>query len=140
MSNVKNLIDAIADGNALKTESYFNAAIAEKIAGRLDNMRQDIASNMFNQQSFVEEEVEQVDEIVKVFHHTADGASLSRSAKNPNDAAAVAHRKAAADAAKTARAGGNFKFKGNSSMTPLTAKKSGGNVQAVKSEEVKPNV
>ena len=82
------------------------------------------------------EDVEQVDEIVKIFHHTADGASLSRSAKNPNDAGAVAHRKAAADAAKTARAGGNFKFKGNSSMTPLTAKKSGGNVQAVKSEEV----
>ena len=84
------------------------------------------------------EEVEQVDEVVKIFHHTADGASLSRSAKNPNDAGAVAHRKAAADAAKTARAGGNFKFKGNSSVTPLTAKKSGGNVQAVKSEEVEP--
>jgi len=86
------------------------------------------------------EEVEQMDEIVKVFHHTADGASLSRSAKDPNDAGAVAHRKAAADAAKAARAGGNFKFKGNSSMTPLTPKSSGGNVQAVKSEEVKPPV
>ena len=82
------------------------------------------------------EEVEQIDEVVRIFHHTADWASPSRNAKNPNDAAAVAHRKAAADAAKTARAGGNFKFKGNAQATPLTPKSSGGNVQAVKSEEV----
>ena len=47
MSNTRNLIDAIADGNALETESSFNAAIAEKIAGRLDTMRQEIAQNMF---------------------------------------------------------------------------------------------
>jgi len=82
------------------------------------------------------EEVEQVDEIVKIFHNTSDGANLSRNAKNPNDAAAVSHRKAAADAAKKARAGGNFKFKGNSNITPLTPKSSGGDVQAVRSEEV----
>jgi len=47
MSNTRNLIDAIADGNALETESSFNAAIAEKIAGRLDTMRQEVAQNMF---------------------------------------------------------------------------------------------
>ena len=47
MSNTRNLINAIADGNALETESSFNAAIAEKIAGRLDTMRQDVAQNMF---------------------------------------------------------------------------------------------
>ena len=55
MSNVKNLIDAIADGNALETESSFNAAIAEKIAGRLDTMRQDVAQNMFQSQEVVTE-------------------------------------------------------------------------------------
>jgi hypothetical protein len=47
MSNTRNLIDAIADGNALETESSFNAAIAEKIAAGLDNMRQSVAQNMF---------------------------------------------------------------------------------------------
>jgi hypothetical protein len=47
MSNTRNLIDAIADGNALETESSFNAAIAEKIAASLDNMRQKVAQNMF---------------------------------------------------------------------------------------------
>jgi len=47
MSNTRNLIDAIADGNALETESSFNAAIAEKIAASLDNMRQEVAQNMF---------------------------------------------------------------------------------------------
>ena len=47
MSNTRNLINAIADGNALETESSFNAAIAEKIAASLDTMRQTIAQNMF---------------------------------------------------------------------------------------------
>ena len=47
MSNTRNLIDAIADGNALETESSFNAAIAEKIAASLDNMRQTVAQSMF---------------------------------------------------------------------------------------------
>ena len=131
---VQNLVQAIQAGDALETENAFTMAMQEKLSAKLEDMSVSVAQGMFNQQSFVEEEVEQVDEIVKVFHHTADGASLSRSAKNPNDAGAVAHRKAAADAAKTARAGGNFKFKNNSSMTPLTPKSSGGNVQAVKSE------
>jgi len=47
MSNTRNLINAIADGNALETESSFNAAIAEKIAASLDTMRQNVAQNMF---------------------------------------------------------------------------------------------
>jgi hypothetical protein len=55
MSNVKNLINAISTGDTIGTESYFNSAIAEKIAGRLETMRQDVSQNMFNQQSFVEE-------------------------------------------------------------------------------------
>ena len=55
MSNVKNLIDAIADGNALETESSFNAAIAEKISSRLETMRTDVASNMFKAQEETQE-------------------------------------------------------------------------------------
>ena len=47
MSNVKNLINAIATGDTIGTESSFNAAIAEKIAGRLETMRTSIAQNMF---------------------------------------------------------------------------------------------
>ena len=47
MSNVKNLIDAIATGDTVGTESSFNAAIAEKIAGRLETMRASVAQNMF---------------------------------------------------------------------------------------------
>jgi len=47
MSNVKDLIDAIATGDTIGTESSFNAAIAEKIAGRLETMRTSIAQNMF---------------------------------------------------------------------------------------------
>jgi hypothetical protein len=47
MSEVRNLIDAIADGNAAETENSFNAAIAEKISGRLESMRQEVAQNMF---------------------------------------------------------------------------------------------
>jgi hypothetical protein len=47
MSNVKDLIDAIATGDTVGTESSFNAAIAEKIAGRLETMRASVAQNMF---------------------------------------------------------------------------------------------
>lgn len=41
------LINAIAAGNAVDTEAAFNSVMAEKISGRLDTMRQDIAQNMF---------------------------------------------------------------------------------------------
>jgi hypothetical protein len=48
MSNVKDLINAISTGDTIGTESSFNAAIAEKIAGRLETMRASVAQNMFN--------------------------------------------------------------------------------------------
>ena len=56
MSHTKDLINAIAAGNALETESSFNAAIAEKIAGRLDDMRVSVAQNMFKTPEAVVEE------------------------------------------------------------------------------------
>jgi type IV secretory pathway ATPase VirB11/archaellum biosynthesis ATPase len=62
MSNINNLINAIADGNAVETESSFNAAIAEKISARLDNMRASVAQSMFNQPEAVVEEEVQIDE------------------------------------------------------------------------------
>jgi len=44
---VKNLVDAMVQGNALETEKAFGAAMAEKLSGKLDDMRTDVAKNMF---------------------------------------------------------------------------------------------
>ena len=45
--NTLNLINAIQAGDAVEIESAFNAAMAEKVAERLDVMRADVAQNMF---------------------------------------------------------------------------------------------
>ena len=42
-----NLINAIQAGDATAVEAGFQAAMAEKIAPRLDAMRQEVASGMF---------------------------------------------------------------------------------------------
>lgn len=54
---VQNLVDAIADGNALETQNAFAAAMAEKLSTRLDIMRAEVAQSMFTaQQETVSEE------------------------------------------------------------------------------------
>jgi hypothetical protein len=54
-----NLIQAMANGDALETEQAFGAAMAEKLAVKLDDMRTGIAQNMFNaQEPVVEQEPE----------------------------------------------------------------------------------
>jgi hypothetical protein len=45
--SVQNLIQAIADGNALETEQAFGAAMAEKLSGKLNDMRATVAQSMF---------------------------------------------------------------------------------------------
>jgi hypothetical protein len=45
--SVQNLIQAIADGNALDTEQAFGAAMAEKLSGKLNDMRATVAQSMF---------------------------------------------------------------------------------------------
>lgn len=45
---VKNLISAIVQGNAADTEGAFNAAMSEKLSSKLDDMRVQVAQNMFN--------------------------------------------------------------------------------------------
>ena len=45
--SVKNLINAISVGSAIDTEEAFNSVMAEKISVKLDDMRQDVAANMF---------------------------------------------------------------------------------------------
>lgn len=43
----RDLVDAIASGDAVNIETSFNAAMAEKISVKLDAMRQEVAQNMF---------------------------------------------------------------------------------------------
>ena len=47
--SVKDLISAIATGDAVGTENAFNSAMAEKISAKLDDMRISVAQNMFKQ-------------------------------------------------------------------------------------------
>ena len=47
MTATKSLIDAIANKDATAIEGAFNVAMAEKISGKLETMRQEVAQNMF---------------------------------------------------------------------------------------------
>ena len=46
---VKNLVDAIKSGDALSTEQAFGDAMAERLAGKIDDLRMSLAQGMFNQ-------------------------------------------------------------------------------------------
>lgn len=65
-----NLIQAMANGDALETEQAFGAAMAEKLAVKLDDMRAGIAQNMFNSQPVVEQEAEPVEQETSVEQET----------------------------------------------------------------------
>jgi hypothetical protein len=54
-----NLIQAMANGDALETEQAFGNAMAEKLAVKLDDMRTGIAQNMFNSQPVAEESIDE---------------------------------------------------------------------------------
>lgn len=56
MTSTLELIDAISKGNAVDTEAAFNAAMAEKISAKLDDMRIDVAQSMFKQPEEVQVE------------------------------------------------------------------------------------
>jgi hypothetical protein len=47
MTATRNLIDAISSKDATAIESAFNVAMADKISGQLETMRQEVAHNMF---------------------------------------------------------------------------------------------
>ena len=51
-----NLIQSIANGDAIETESAFASAMAEKLSVKLDDMRVNIAQNMFAAQEPVVEQ------------------------------------------------------------------------------------
>lgn len=44
---IDTLVNAIAVGDALETENAFNAAMAQKVSSKLEDMRTNIAQNMF---------------------------------------------------------------------------------------------
>lgn len=49
-----NLINATASGNAVDTEAAFNAAMAEKVSAKLDDMRISVAQSMFKEKTVEE--------------------------------------------------------------------------------------
>lgn len=53
---VSNLVDAMVSGDALATETAFAAAMAEKLTDKLDDMRIDVAQNMFKTPEVTSEE------------------------------------------------------------------------------------
>lgn len=58
--SVIKLVDAIRSGDATTTEDAFAAAMAEKLAPKIDEYRQQVAANMFKpaEEEIVEEEVQ----------------------------------------------------------------------------------
>ena len=55
MGTTKDLINAISSGDAVSIEAAFNTAMAEKVSAKLDDMRIDVAKNMFAAQQQVAE-------------------------------------------------------------------------------------
>ena len=60
---VYELIDAIAAGDSLAIEHSFNAEMANRISTRLEDMRVDVAQNMFRTESVESEEVAEETEL-----------------------------------------------------------------------------
>lgn len=63
--STRDLIDAIQSGDSVAVQSAFEASMAERVASRLDTMRQDVAQNMFKEacsSKMKKEEAEEVSE------------------------------------------------------------------------------
>jgi len=56
MDNIKDLISAIANGDAVAIENGFSAAMSDKLSTILDDMRTDVAQTMFKQEEPTAEE------------------------------------------------------------------------------------
>lgn len=55
--NVIKLVDAIKSGDAIATEQAFADAMADKLASKIEDLRGNVAQNMFAQQEQVAEEI-----------------------------------------------------------------------------------
>jgi len=62
---VKDLIDAIASGDSLAIDAAFNSEMASRISERLDDMRVDVAQNMFRTESVGDDDEVAEDESVE---------------------------------------------------------------------------
>jgi hypothetical protein len=81
-----NLIQAMANGDALETEQAFGTAMAEKLAVKLDDMRTGIAQNMFNaQEPVVEESLDEAVAKTSIAHLAADHYHHVGSGSDYND-------------------------------------------------------
>lgn len=45
---IKDLVDAIVDDNAIGSEKVFNDIMADRLYDRIEDYRQDVANNYFN--------------------------------------------------------------------------------------------
>lgn len=68
--SVRELIDAIASGDSLATQTAFESEMMSRVASRMDQMRVDVAQNMFK----VEEAVD--------LEEAADGAPAPKAKSN----------------------------------------------------------
>lgn len=59
MSKTLELINAVATGDAVATETAFNSAMAEKLSSMIDDKRIEVAQNMFRQPEQQPEETPQ---------------------------------------------------------------------------------
>jgi hypothetical protein len=48
--STRDLVNAMADGRSVDIESAFNSCVAERVAGKLQQMKVDVAQTMFNSQ------------------------------------------------------------------------------------------
>lgn len=56
----RDLINAIAAGDALEIENAFNSTMAEKVSSRIEDMRISVAQNMFSSNEEVEQPSEEI--------------------------------------------------------------------------------
>lgn len=57
--STRDLINAIAAGDAIEIENAFNATMAEKISSALDDKRIEVAQNLFATEQAVEQPTEE---------------------------------------------------------------------------------
>jgi hypothetical protein len=53
---IKDLVDAIIDGNSVESEKVFSDIMTDKISDRIDTYRQQVANSYFNPVAETEEE------------------------------------------------------------------------------------
>lgn len=121
--SVRDLINAIASGSALETQDAFNSIMSEKISAKLDDMRIDVAKNMFgeacdykkkmkkesdeelDEESFDNNDQDEMDEAVRLMGRTSSSDTMKRFPKG-HSPEGDEHRKSTADMAKKIRAQG----------------------------------